>query len=87
MVTWGFPILIHLNNIWVIQQPTVTEVKCAGNYAADIVPAARAKKQGFPVCLYLDAKEHRYWLVVSFICCLIIYIMFFKFQPQPSDGS
>jgi len=35
-------------------------VKCAGNYAADIVPAARAKKQGFPVCLYLDAKEHRY---------------------------
>ncbi|CAL1140848.1 unnamed protein product [Cladocopium goreaui] len=38
----------------------VGQVKCAGNYAADIVPAARAKKQGFPVCLYLDAKEHRY---------------------------
>lgn len=38
----------------------VGQVKCAGNYAADIVPAARAKKAGFPVCLYLDAKEHRY---------------------------
>ncbi|CAK8987110.1 unnamed protein product [Durusdinium trenchii] len=38
----------------------VGAVKCAGNYAADIVPAARAKKQGFPICLYLDAKEHRY---------------------------
>ena len=38
----------------------VGQVKCAGNYAADIVPAARAKKEGFPICLYLDAREHRH---------------------------
>ncbi|CAE7735984.1 ilvE [Symbiodinium sp. CCMP2592] len=38
----------------------VGQVKCAGNYAADIVPAKEAKDQGFPICLYLDAKEHKY---------------------------
>eukprot|EP00439_Symbiodinium_sp_Y106_P042960 s302_g5.t1 len=38
----------------------VGQVKCAGNYAADIVPAKQAKDQGFPICLYLDAKEHKY---------------------------
>ena len=73
-----------------MQQPTVTKVKCAGNYAADIVPASRAKKQGFPVCLYLDAREHRYWLVVSFVSfsyVICVYRCFFKFQPQQSDVS
>eukprot|EP00931_Biecheleriopsis_adriatica_P053134 TRINITY_DN3105_c0_g1_i1.p1 TRINITY_DN3105_c0_g1~~TRINITY_DN3105_c0_g1_i1.p1 ORF type:complete len:359 (-),score=82.24 TRINITY_DN3105_c0_g1_i1:171-1247(-) len=38
----------------------VGRVKCAGNYAADIVPAAQSKKEGFPIGLYLDAREHRY---------------------------
>eukprot|EP00440_Ansanella_granifera_P070983 gb/GFBE01077037.1/.p1 GENE.gb/GFBE01077037.1/~~gb/GFBE01077037.1/.p1 ORF type:complete len:352 (+),score=98.75 gb/GFBE01077037.1/:1-1056(+) len=38
----------------------VGRVKCAGNYAADIVPSSKAKKAGFPIGLYLDAKEHKY---------------------------
>ncbi|CAE7532835.1 atnJ [Symbiodinium natans] len=38
----------------------VGQVKCAGNYAADIVPAKQAKDAGFPICLYLDAREHKY---------------------------
>uniref|UniRef100_A0A6V0I6T2 Branched-chain-amino-acid transaminase n=1 Tax=Zooxanthella nutricula TaxID=1333877 RepID=A0A6V0I6T2_9DINO len=38
----------------------VGQVKCAGNYAADIVPSKKAKEEGFPIGLYLDAKEHRY---------------------------
>jgi branched-chain amino acid aminotransferase len=38
----------------------VGHVKCAGNYAADIVPARDAKDRGFPIGLYLDAKEKRY---------------------------
>ncbi|CAE8621125.1 unnamed protein product, partial [Polarella glacialis] len=38
----------------------VGHCKCAGNYAADIVPAKKSKEKGFPIGLYLDAKEHRY---------------------------
>merc|ERR1712032_880033 len=35
-------------------------VKAAGNYAADICPSAATKERGFPIGLYLDAKEHRF---------------------------
>lgn len=38
----------------------VGAIKCAGNYAADIVPSKGAKAEGFPIGLYLDAKEHKY---------------------------
>jgi len=38
----------------------VGSCKCAGNYAADIVPAKKGKDAGFPIGLYLDAKEHKY---------------------------
>jgi len=38
----------------------VGHVKAAGNYAADIVPAMKGKESGFPIGLYLDAKEHKY---------------------------
>jgi len=38
----------------------VGQVKCAGNYAADIVPAKKGKDAGFPIGLYMDAKEHKY---------------------------
>eukprot|EP00930_Biecheleria_cincta_P076058 TRINITY_DN63261_c0_g1_i1.p1 TRINITY_DN63261_c0_g1~~TRINITY_DN63261_c0_g1_i1.p1 ORF type:complete len:382 (+),score=69.38 TRINITY_DN63261_c0_g1_i1:75-1220(+) len=38
----------------------VGQVKCAGNYAADIMPAKQTKEAGFPIGLYLDAKHHRY---------------------------
>ena len=37
----------------------VGHVKAAGNYAPDVHPSAEAKKKGFPVCLYLDAKERK----------------------------
>jgi branched-chain amino acid aminotransferase len=33
----------------------VGNVKVAGNYAADMLPNMRSKKQGFPIGLYLDA--------------------------------
>ena len=35
-------------------------MKCAGNYAADVVPASEAAAAGYPIGLYLDAKEKRY---------------------------
>ena len=35
-------------------------VKAAGNYAPDVLPAGQAKEQGFPICLYLDAREQKY---------------------------
>jgi branched-chain amino acid aminotransferase len=34
-------------------------VKAAGNYVADVVPSAEAKSAGFPIALYLDAKEQK----------------------------
>mmetsp|Transcript_116559 Transcript_116559/g.201366 ORF Transcript_116559/g.201366 Transcript_116559/m.201366 type:complete len:368 (+) Transcript_116559:110-1213(+) len=38
----------------------VGDVKVAGNYGADIKPGLDAKKEGFPIGLYLDAKDKRY---------------------------
>eukprot|EP01035_Chromulina_nebulosa_P020751 gene20751-26906_t len=38
----------------------VGNVKVAGNYAADIQANIAAKKEGFPICLYLDAKTNTY---------------------------
>lgn len=35
-------------------------VKCAGNYAADLKPSSEHKGRGFPIGLYLDAKEGKY---------------------------
>ena len=36
------------------------DVKVAGNYAASLYAHEYAKRQGYPVELYLDAKEHKY---------------------------
>jgi len=38
----------------------VGNIKAAGNYAPDVQPSHEAKAQGYPVCLYLDAKENEY---------------------------
>jgi len=38
----------------------VGNVKVAGNYAADILPNMKAKKLGYPIALYLDAKTNQY---------------------------
>uniref|UniRef100_A0A7S3AN54 Branched-chain-amino-acid transaminase n=1 Tax=Haptolina ericina TaxID=156174 RepID=A0A7S3AN54_9EUKA len=38
----------------------VGNIKCAGNYAPDVKPSTLAKEQGFPICLYLDAKHDEY---------------------------
>lgn len=38
----------------------VGHVKVAGNYAASLEPHETAHAMGFPVELYLDAREHRY---------------------------
>lgn len=38
----------------------VGHVKVAGNYAAGMEPNRLAAAQGFPIVLFLDAKEHRY---------------------------
>jgi hypothetical protein len=35
-------------------------VKAGGNYAADLVPSFKAKAQGYPIALYLDALTHTY---------------------------
>ncbi len=36
------------------------DVKVGGNYAASLYAHEKAKEMGFPVELYLDAKEHKY---------------------------
>merc|ERR1719198_458702 len=38
----------------------VGHVKCAGNYAADVMPAKKATEAGYEIALYLDAKERKY---------------------------
>jgi len=38
----------------------VGSIKAAGNYAPDVKPSMQAKADGYPVCLYLDAKENAY---------------------------
>eukprot|EP00466_Bigelowiella_natans_P001690 jgi/Bigna1/140293/aug1.55_g15001 len=38
----------------------VGNVKCPGNYAADVRPAKEAAEKGYPIALYLDAKERKY---------------------------
>ncbi len=38
----------------------VGHVKVAGNYAASLYAHEQAKRAGYPVELYLDAREHRY---------------------------
>jgi len=38
----------------------VGNIKVAGNYAPDVQPSAKYKEQGYPICLYLDAKENAY---------------------------
>jgi branched-chain amino acid aminotransferase len=35
--------------------------KIAGNYAAGMYPAAKAKKMGYPIVLFLDSKKHKYF--------------------------
>ena len=35
----------------------VGDVKCAGNYAADLYPNQKMKSKGFPISLYLDARS------------------------------
>eukprot|EP00924_Labyrinthula_sp_SR-Ha-C_P016219 snap_masked-scaffold_52-processed-gene-0.19-mRNA-1 protein AED:0.03 eAED:0.03 QI:0/-1/0/1/-1/1/1/0/363 len=38
----------------------VGSTKTAGNYAADLLPSAQSAAEGFPISLYLDAKERKY---------------------------
>lgn len=38
----------------------VGNVKASGNYAAGMLGDLEGKKKGFPICLYLDAAEHKY---------------------------
>lgn len=38
----------------------VGSAKVAGNYAADLLPNMTAKKKGYPIGLYLDAKTNKY---------------------------
>mmetsp|Transcript_4100 Transcript_4100/g.5900 ORF Transcript_4100/g.5900 Transcript_4100/m.5900 type:complete len:372 (-) Transcript_4100:293-1408(-) len=38
----------------------VGNVKCPGNYAADVRPAKEAAERGYPIALYLCAKEKKY---------------------------
>ncbi len=38
----------------------VGNVKVAGNYAAGLIGDMAGKKKGYPICLYLDSKTHRF---------------------------
>eukprot|EP01064_Diplonema_japonicum_P023843 TRINITY_DN34288_c0_g1_i1.p1 TRINITY_DN34288_c0_g1~~TRINITY_DN34288_c0_g1_i1.p1 ORF type:complete len:464 (+),score=79.88 TRINITY_DN34288_c0_g1_i1:42-1394(+) len=38
----------------------VGNVKVSGNYGADILPSIKARAEGYPTVLYLDAKEKKY---------------------------
>ncbi|MEZ4918274.1 MAG: branched-chain amino acid aminotransferase [Saprospiraceae bacterium] len=41
-------------------QGGVGEVKCAGNYGASLLPAMRAKKNGYDQVMWMDATEKKY---------------------------
>lgn len=36
------------------------QIKLGGNYAASLLPSKKAKEKGFPITLFLDAREHKY---------------------------
>lgn len=38
----------------------IGHIKAGGNYAADLLPSKSIAAQGYPIALYLDAKENRY---------------------------
>ena len=52
---------IYVEDEYIRAAPGLTGfAKCGGNYAASLYAHEKAKKDGWPVELYLDAKEHKY---------------------------
>ena len=47
--------------------------KVAGNYAADLLPNMEAKKAGYPIGLYLDAKTNS--LIEEFKALAIFWLL------------
>jgi branched-chain amino acid aminotransferase len=55
------PVKIYVEDFFVrAAQGGTGEVKTAGNYAASLYAAERAKEKGFTQVLWLDAAEHKY---------------------------
>jgi branched-chain amino acid aminotransferase len=55
------PVKIYVEDFYVRASPGGTgEVKTAGNYAASLLAAEKAKKKGFTQVLWLDAAEKKY---------------------------
>jgi branched-chain amino acid aminotransferase len=55
------PIRIYVEEFYIRAAPGGTgEVKTAGNYAASLLAAKRAKEKGFDQVMWLDAIHHRY---------------------------
>lgn len=63
----------------------VGHVKVAGNYAASLYAHERAKEEGYPVELYLDAREHKY--IEEFATSNFIGITYDNRYVTPSSHS
>jgi len=58
---YAAPMRIWVEEEYVRASPGgVGYAKCAGNYAASLLPATQARKQGFDQVLWMDAIEHKY---------------------------
>ncbi len=63
----------------------VGNIKVAGNYAAGLEAGKLAKKQGYPINLFLDSKEHKY--IDEFGTSNFIAITKDKEYVTPDSGS
>jgi branched-chain amino acid aminotransferase len=56
-----FPVRAYIQEHYDRAAPRgVGNVKASGNYSAGMLGDLEGKKKGFPICLYLDAAEHKF---------------------------
>jgi branched-chain amino acid aminotransferase len=61
------------------------DAKCGGNYAASLLAATLARKEGFDQVLWLDAREHRY--VEEIGAMNILFVIGGKLATSPLRGT
>lgn len=80
------PVKIYVEDAYIRAATGGTgEVKTAGNYAASLFAAEKAKKKGFTQVLWLDAKEHKYVEEVGTMN--MVFVIDDEIITAPLDGS
>ena len=80
------PVKIYVEDTYIRAATGGTgEVKTAGNYAASLFAAEKAKKKGFTQVLWLDAKEHKYVEEVGTMN--MFFVIDDEIITAPLDGS